>query len=94
MVRSEPDRAVQEQVAQAAGQVFVAAARDCEQLLGEERVALAAGHDRLRHRGREWLGRGRVEQGHDVAGVERSQVQHRTDAGASDAVGEGVHASA
>ena len=87
----EPRDALQQQVAQPAGEL-AAVTRGGEELLGEERVALGAGDDGVGHRrGQQGVGAGGEQRRQLVAG-ERTELERHRRAGASDAVGEPAHA--
>ncbi len=88
--RVEPVDALQQQVAQAARKL-AGPVGGREELLGEERVALGAGDDRVRQGGRHrGVGAGR-EQRRQVVALERAELEQGRRARAPDAVGEPTH---
>ena len=88
----EPGDALQQQVAQAARELAALVAGGGEELLGEERVALRAGDDRVRQRRRQrGVGASR-EQRRQLLVLERPELEHERRARAPDAVGEPAHA--
>jgi hypothetical protein len=75
---------LEQQVPEDVGQVHPAATGGGQQLLGEERVALGAGDDRLGLRGREWRPAAADQQGLQLLAVQRPQLQSRPRPGAQE----------
>ena len=73
----ETDDALQEEVAQAAGKLPAPVACGGEELLGEERVALRAGHDRVRHRRRQGSVGVTREERCELVALERLRARER-----------------
>ena len=83
--------ALEEEVAQFTGELSALLAGRGEELLGEEGVALRAGHDRVRERGRERVVGVRREKCRQLVTFERCELEHERRAGATDTVLEPPH---
>jgi hypothetical protein len=86
----EPADARRQRLAQAAREGAVSVSRGGEQFLGEERVALGASDDRVRHRRRERVGPRRQQRPQLVAG-KRTELEQARRARAPDTVREPAH---